>query len=204
MSARISDVGGNTSASYTTSRYLFTDRSYPFAAISSFGTQKLFSVLARPLSFDRSENRETISGISFSATGVRLSSRENPSASISYIHTESVPPYPVFVKITIAVETPAYGLNTPAGIEITASSRFLSTSSRRTALCAADDPNNTPSGTIAAHRPPTRSIRKNNTRNNNSVFFVLATLSKSGDTPSKSRLPLNGGFVRINENFPAS
>lgn len=56
-----------------------------------------------------------------------------------------------------------------------------------------------PSGTIHAHRPPIFNIRMNNARNNNSVFFVLQTLSKSPDTDSASRLPLNGGFANTKE-----
>ena len=71
-------------------------------------------------------------------------------------------------------------------------------------LCAFDEPNNTPSGTMQAHLPPTFNIRTNNARNNNSVFFVLHTFSKSPDTDSASRLPLNGGFASTNENLSLS
>ena len=84
-------------------------------------------------------------------------------------------------------------------MEITASRRLSSISVLRTALCAFDEPKSTPSGTIQAHLPPTFSIRKNSVRNSNSVFFVLQTFSKSGETMSLSRLPLNGGLARISE-----
>ena len=43
------------------------------------------------------------------------------------------------------------------------------------ALCSAEEPNKTPSGTMQAHLPPTFSILRNKARNNSSVFFVLHT-----------------------------
>ena len=49
-----------------------------------------------------------------------------------------------------------------------------------------------------AHLPPTFNILKNNVKNKSSVFFVLHTFSKSPETDSASRLPLNGGFANTN------
>lgn len=51
-------------------------------------------------------------------------------------------------------------------------------------LCALLEPNNTPSGTIHAHLPPTCNERKNNAINNNSVFLVLHTDNKFSATTS--------------------
>ena len=44
--------------------------------------------------------------------------------------------------------------------------------------------NDIPSGTITAALPPIFMMRRNKTRNNNSVFFVFATFKRSADTPS--------------------
>ena len=95
-------------------------------------------------------------------------------------------------------------MNTPEGMEITASRRWLSTSSRRISRWALEDPNSTPSGTIQAHRPPTLSIFKNRAKNSSSVFLVLHSFSRSADTISASRLPLKGGLARMREYFSRS
>jgi hypothetical protein len=90
-----------------------------------------------------------------------------------------VPPLFVLVKNRIAVDTPAYGLNTPPGSFTTASSLWSSTRIRRSSLCALLDPNSTPSGTITAARPPGLSSRRNSARNNSSVFLVLTIAWRS-------------------------
>ena len=89
--------------------------------------------------------------------------------------SKSVPPELVLVNSRTAVETPVYGLNTPPGREITASSFCCSTSVARSVLCAVLDPNKTPSGTMTAARPPGLRSRRKSARNSNSVFFVLTT-----------------------------
>ena len=104
---------------------------------------------------------------------------------------------PPLVNIKIAVDTPAYGLNTPLGSEITASNWLLSTSSLRNCWCAFDEPNNTPSGTIVAERPPTRNIRSIKATKSSSVFLVFTLRNISGQTSSSSNEPLNGGLARI-------
>ena len=48
-----------------------------------------------------------------------------------------------FREDQMAVETPAYGLNTPDGSETIASSWFSSTSTRRSSIWALEEPNNT-------------------------------------------------------------
>ena len=58
------------------------------------------------------------------------------------------------MKNRIAVDTPAYGRNTPDGSFTTASSFWSSTNALRSVLCALLEPNSTPSGTITAARPP--------------------------------------------------
>ena len=66
-------------------------------------------------------------------------------------------------------------------------------------LCALEEPNNTPSGTIHAHLPPTLNDFTNKAKNNNSVFFVLHIADKSLLMSSVKTLPLNGGLAKINE-----
>ena len=75
--------------------------------------------------------------------------------------------------------TPAYGLKTPEGIEITPSSRCSSTSSFRSPLCALLEPKRTPSGTMTAARPPLWSRRRKSARKSSSVFFVLTIRCRS-------------------------
>ena len=77
------------------------------------------------------------------------------------------------------VDTPAYGLKTPEGIEMTACSWWFSTSSFRMLLCALEEPNKTPSGTMQAQRPPFFSICRKSARKSSSVFLVLVTAFKS-------------------------
>ena len=84
----------------------------------------------------------------------------------------------------IAVDTPAYGLNTPEGSFTTASSFCSSTSARRRARCALVEPNSTPSGTITAARPPGFSSRRNSARNSSSVFLVFTIRCSSADVDS--------------------
>ena len=114
----------------------------------------------------------------------------------------SVPPCPVLVNIIIAVETPAYGLNTPLGIDIIASSLWFSIISFLIALCWFELPKSTPSGTIDAVRPPVFNIFKNNAKNSNSVFFDLfVSANKSLAIVSNSTEPLKGGFAKTNVNL---
>ena len=108
------------------------------------------------------------------------------------------------MNITIEVLTPAYGWNTPLGIDITASNLLLSTSSFLIALWALDEPNKTPSGTIDAHLPPTFNILINAAMNNNSVLVVDAIASKSFEIVSFIKLPENGGLAIIRLYFPLS
>jgi hypothetical protein len=75
-----------------------------------------------------------------------------------------VPPELVLVKTRIAVETPAYGLNTPPGSEMTASSLWSSTRIFLNVLCAVEEPKTTPSGTMTAARPPGLSRRRKSAR----------------------------------------
>lgn len=88
------------------------------------------------------------------------------------------------MKNKIAVETPAYGLKTPDGSFTMPSSFWSSTSVRRKSLCAFDDSNSTPSGTMTAARPPGSSSFKNSATNNSSVFFVFTTRCRSFDVDS--------------------
>ena len=85
------------------------------------------------------------------------------------------------MNIIIAVDTPAYGLNTPEGIDIIASSLWFSTISFLIDLCPPVEPNKTPSGTIDAHLPPVFNILKNKAKNKSSV---LVTFKRSADTCS--------------------
>ena len=68
------------------------------------------------------------------------------------------------MKTRMAVETPAYGLKTPEGMETMASSFCSSTRLLRRVLCALLDPKSTPSGTMTAARPPAWSRRRNRAR----------------------------------------
>src|SRR5205085_5705396 len=79
---------------------------------------------------------------------------------------------PPLVKMSTAVDTPAYGLNTPDGIETTASSRFSSINFLRVSTCALLEPNSTPSGEMAAHRPPISSRRRNRCKKQQLRLFV--------------------------------
>src|SRR5947209_6806316 len=49
----------------------------------------------------------------------------------------------------------------------------------RRVLCALEEPNRTPSGTMTAARPPGLSRRRNRARNRSSVFLVFTTWSRS-------------------------
>ncbi len=73
--AIISEVGGYSTGMYSTSLYLLILRSYSFSTISFFGTMKDCSVRFLSTSFSRFLISLIMSGISFSATGVRLSSK---------------------------------------------------------------------------------------------------------------------------------
>ena len=50
---------------------------------------------------------------------------------------------------------------------------------RRMSLCAPEEPNSTPSGTITAARPPVRSSRRKRATKSSSVFFVLTIFRRS-------------------------
>lgn len=76
----------------------------------------------------------------------------------------------VLVKIIMAVETPAYGLNTPDGIEIMASKLLLFHNLLTQIFMRFRWTVITPIRHTAA-RPPSRIKRKNKAKNNNSVFF---------------------------------
>ena len=97
----------------------------------------------------------------------------------------------------MAVETPAYGLKTPEGMEMTACRRLFSMISLRMALWAFWEPNSTPSGTMEAQRPPTLRLLRKSAKNSSSVLVVAAMLRRSLATVSLSRLPLKGGLARI-------
>ena len=104
-------------------------------------------------------------------------------------------PASVLVNTRIAVLTPLYGWNTPAGIEITARRHCLSISSLRMAMWALSLPNNTPSGTTEKQRPPTFSERTNKARNNSSVALVLAIDNRLLLMVLFNTLPEKGGLA---------
>ena len=94
-----------------------------------------------------------------------------------------------------AVFTLAYGLNTPAGRDTTASSSNSSTSLRRNSTCAVVDPNRSPSGTTTAQRPPGAKCFIIKPRKRSSLFLDL--VGKSCLIDSFGNCPANGGFERI-------
>src|SRR5690625_3844849 len=102
------------------------------------------------------------------------------------------------------VDTPAYGLKTPLGILMIASSLWFSINSFRIALCALDVLNRTLSGTIVAPRPPFFRRRINKLINNSSVCFVFVIFNKSSETDSSSKEPVNGGFAKTSVYFSLS
>ena len=95
------------------------------------------------------------------------------------------------------VDTPAYGLNTPVGIEITALRLHRSRINSRIFLCAFELPNNIPSGTITALLPPVRKILNINSRNNISVFFVLILKKRSNIAGLENTKKISGHSLRI-------
>src|SRR3989344_5149509 len=106
------------------------------------------------------------------------------------------------MKYKTAVETPAYGLNTPEGIDITASNLHFSSSNSLIFLCAFEFPNKTPSGTITAHLPPIERELYISSKNKSSVLLVL--IVRSSDFSLSFIEPLNGGFARTKSYNPFS
>lgn len=75
---------------------------------------------------------------------------------------------------------------------------------RRRSLCAFEDPNSTPSGTMTAARPLGFNNFRNRAIKSSSVLLVLTTRCRSFDVDSQSSEPANGGLAGINVYFSVS